>query len=184
VWSRRASSNNGESVAKSCLMDTLCLQSRRISLMPSMDRRISRLESQSRRAVAGAALLGLLVGVLLGAGQSPTAKRLVGTGLTIVDGEGHPIIDLAPDSNGAGRIHVRDGKGTAEVVLSVGSRGGGLDLFNASGLRLAKLGASPTGDGMLLLTDAGGSSLARLGRWEQEGGGRLWTAPVSDSSTP
>lgn len=152
--------------------------------MQSLEHRIARLELRSRRTVTAAAMLGLFVGVLLGAGRSPSVKRLTGTGLTIVDQEGHPVIDLAADGTGSGRMHIRNASGTAEVVLSAGGPGGGLDLFNAAGLRLVKLGPSPTGDGMVVLGDADGSPLARLGRWQQEGSGRLWTAPISEPSTP
>jgi len=152
--------------------------------MQSLEQRVSCLESRSKRGLVAAAALGLVAGALLGGVQPTHLKRLVGTGLTIVDEAGHPIIDLAPDTSGAGRIHVRDASGVAEVVMSAGDRGGGLDLFDATGQRTARLGGSPSGDGMLLLTDAKGSPLVRLGRWTQGVRGSLWTAPLSEPSTP
>jgi hypothetical protein len=152
--------------------------------MNSLEYRVTRLESRGRAMVVGAAAFGLCVGLLIAASRSPSTTRLVGTGLTIVDADGRPVIDLAPDPAGGGRMHVRNAAGTAEVVLRAGPRGGGLDLFSAAGQRQAKLGSSPTGDGMLLLSDAAGASLIRVGRWESTGTGRVWIAPLSEPATP
>jgi hypothetical protein len=181
---RRDSSNNAEVAAKCCRADTLCLHQKENPRMQELEHRVARLESRSNWSLLVVAVLGVGVGVLLGADRSPTAKRLIGSGLTIVDQGGHPIIDLAADATGSGRIHVRNPSGTAEVVLAAGPAGGELDLFNAGGLRLAKLGPSPTGDGMVVLGDVHGSPLARVGRWEKGGAARLWTAPLSGPSTP
>ena len=79
---------------------------------------------------------------------------------------------------------MRNTDGTAEVVVLAGAGGGAVDLFNADGHRQARLGSSPTGDGMLVLTDIEGTPVMRLGRWELPGQPQVWVAPVSEPSTP
>jgi hypothetical protein len=152
--------------------------------MNHLEQRIARLESRSWASLVGVGVVGLVVGGLIGSTESPSTNRLVGTGLTIVDTAGRPVIDLAADANGAGRIHVRNTDGTAEVVVLAGPDGGAIDLFSAAGQRQARLGSSPTGDGMLVLTDMGGSPVMRLGRWELPGQSQIWVAPLSEPSTP
>jgi hypothetical protein len=120
----------------------------------------------------------------MGAAADPTSRQLMGSGLVIVDQTGRPVIDLGVDDSGAGRMHLRGPSGVAEVVLSGGSAGGRLDLYAADGGRLAKLAASPSGDGMLLLSDTGGGPLMRIGRWIPEASPSVWTPPLTDPSTP
>ena len=152
--------------------------------MNHLEERITRLETRSWTSLVGVGVVGLVVGGLIGSTESPNTKRLVGTSLSIVDTEGRPVIDLGADASGAGRIHVRNTDGTAEVVVLAGAGGGAVDLFNADGHRQARLGSSPTGDGMLVLTDVEGSPVMRLGRWELPGQPQVWVAPVSEPSTP
>jgi hypothetical protein len=152
--------------------------------MSSLQTRVERLERRANRRLWLTAICSVAIGAWLGAAADPTTKTLIASSLVIVDADGRPVIDLAASPEGGGRLHVRDASGVAGAVLSSDDRGGAINLFDAQGSRLARLGASPTGDGMLLLSSGDGHPLVRAGRWMSEEGGSVWTAPISESSTP
>jgi len=129
-----------------------------------------------------------LVGGLLGAGASETVSRqLMGGSLVIVNQSGRPVISLGSGSDGHGHMVIANADGTAMLVLKAGERSGDIDVFDDKGHRLAKLGNSPSGDGMLLLGGEDGDPLVRAGRWDVGAGhGQLWLRDpaVTEPSTP
>lgn len=152
--------------------------------MLSLDDRVDRLEKKSRRSLILTGLACLAIGAWLGAAADPTSKTLIASNLIIVDEDGRPVIDLIGSNEMGGRIHVRDSAGIAGLVLSAGEGGGVVNVFDAKGKRLIRLGDSPTGDGMLLLSGADSEPLVRAGRWSAAEGASVWTASSSEPSTP
>ncbi len=152
--------------------------------MNTLEARVARIERRSRRRLALMAAGCVAAGAWLGAAGDPTDRHLMASSLVIVDASGRPVIDLSVGADGAGRFHLRDSGGVAEVVLSGGTGGGRLDVFAADGGRVARLGGSPSGDGMLLLSDATGEPLMRVGRWAIGEQPAVWKAPLSGPATP
>jgi len=152
--------------------------------MDSLEARVARIEQKARVRLAVTVVGCLAVGACLGAAADPTSRQLMGSSLVIVDQSGRPVIDLSVGEDGGGRVHVRDEAGIAEIVLSGSAGGGRVDVYAADGDRLARLAGSPSGDGMLLLSDASGGPLMRVGRWVPGDEAAVWTAPVNGPPTP
>ncbi len=156
--------------------------------MNSLQDRVCRLESGTRRRMVPLLLSVGLVGGLLGAAASDTVSRqLMGGSLVIVNEDGRPVITLGSGPEGHGRMFIRNTDGTAMLVLHANAESGDIDVFDDEGHRLAKLGNSPTGDGMLLLSGADGEAIVRAGRWDAATDqGQVWLRADSttEPSTP